>query len=178
MRQVAAFLAVTLMACSGSNSVGTGDGGGGGGSKDGSTSDTGSGAADSGGSHDSSSGGDTSTGHDSGGGGDTGVSDTGGGDAGCENACIAANMAGYKLFVGDELKSCGCGGSAPCKSMCTSECADPSTLTSTSPCGECLSTQEDMGEGSSCTVSSGISCLTNKTCSAFVKCEEACMKMM
>jgi hypothetical protein len=174
MRRMAVLLALVTAACS-SSSPSTGPTPDGGGGRDGAT-DTGTGPVDSGGGG-SDTGTDSPVNTDSGmvaeGGSETGPSEAGG-DAGCTGNCIANNMAAFKKFEGYELMDCGCASGSACASMCTAECADPSSLTTTSPCGMCLDTQADMGESSSCTVSAGTSCILDSTCSAFVKCAMAC----
>jgi hypothetical protein len=169
MRTILVLLPLALLACSGSNLT----------NADGGAKPEGGSKTDSGGSnHDA--GADSQVVHDSGkspeGGTDARVEAGGeaGGDAGCQANCVTAHMAGYLKFQGYELSSCGCAAGAPCSSQCTAECADPASLTTTSPCGICLSTQENMGMGSSCTVSAGTTCFFDATCSAFVMCEQAC----
>ena len=93
----------------------------------------------------------------------------------CEAACRASNMAAYVVFAGYELNSCGCGIGSPCESVCTMECANPSTLTLASACGSCLNDTASEGSNSTCTVAAGITCVTDSACGPFVACEMKCM---
>ena len=105
-----------------------------------------------------------------------GPGDGGGGDAAvCEQNCIDNNMAAYTKFAGYELQSCACASGSVCASMCTAECMNPSTLSMNSPCGVCLTNEAGKGTASTCTVSAGLMCIGDSTCSAFVTCEQACM---
>ena len=87
----------------------------------------------------------------------------------------AEQHGGVPEVRGQQLQYCGCKASMACASQCTAECADPTTLTQTSPCGQCLLGQAAMGMGSSCTVSGYIAkCLSDPDCSAFANCGMAC----
>jgi hypothetical protein len=104
----------------------------------------------------------------------TGGMGTGGG-ANCQMDCINNNMAAAQKFEGYELKECACTSGAPCASMCTAECANPSTLSQSSPCGMCLLNEAGKGTSSACTNKAGIQdCLPDSTCAPFVQCIIAC----
>jgi hypothetical protein len=120
--------------------------------------------------------GDDSGSDDSGPGDDAGSDDAGetGDAATCAENCATENPTAFKSFEGDELQSCACASSTPCASDCTSECATPSTLTESSPCGQCLLQQAEQGESSSCTISAGETCEGNATCKPFVSCVLGC----
>ena len=124
------------------------------------------------------------------GGGDAGSGD--GGDAGtsCRGTCVANHAAGYQKFTGYILKECGCpaagpdggtdagvvvdAGGPPCESECTAQCADPTTLTSTSPCGTCLAQEGAKGTASTCTDKAALVDCTDTECAAFVACALPC----
>lgn len=92
----------------------------------------------------------------------------------CLDACEANNPAAYVLFAGYELTNCACQAGAPCAGACTAECANPTTLTSTSTCGVCLAAQEAMAANSSCIVTAAETCFGNAACSPLLTCGEAC----
>jgi hypothetical protein len=100
----------------------------------------------------------------------------GGGDGGCASNCVKANMAGYiQFFEDDELQSCACAAmTTPCNSMCVSECATPSTLTASSPCGVCLKDQAGMGSASACSATATTTCMGQSSCAAFLTCVQGC----
>lgn len=172
----ALFVASALIACSSSSSSGTTP------SNDGGNGDTG--VPPSGDSGMPPNGDSGNPGTDSGNPGtDSGVSsdssvpptDGGGDAAACEQNCINNNMAGYTKFAGYQLQNCGCASGSVCTAMCTAECMNPSTLTMNSPCGTCIFNEANKGAASACTVTAGVACLGDSTCSPFVTCEQACM---
>jgi hypothetical protein len=92
----------------------------------------------------------------------------------CITMCETDNVVAYETFVGYELKDCGCAAGTPCAGLCTAECADPSTLTATSPCGMCLESQTLKAMSSPCTVNAGTTCIGDPKCASFVSCGLAC----
>jgi hypothetical protein len=92
----------------------------------------------------------------------------------CLQMCETSNVTAYETFVGFELKDCGCMAGGSCASVCTAACADPSTLTGTSPCGMCLTSQTLDEMGSACTTTAGETCIGDTQCAPFVECALAC----
>jgi hypothetical protein len=89
----------------------------------------------------------------------------------CQMCCINGNMQAATVFEGYELKECGCAQGSPCVSMCTAECADPTKLMMNTPCGQCLLNQANMGTGSACTVTAGLTdCANDPMCAPFINC--------
>ncbi len=96
------------------------------------------------------------------------------------------------MFEGYLLKECGCfggdagsgtGGSSsdggnsasPCASECASDCSDPSGVTQSSPCGQCLLAQADEGTKSPCTEKAGLTdCGNDSKCEPFLACALSC----
>src|SRR5262249_23946221 len=88
-----------------------------------------------------------------------------GGDAGhCTMNCINSNMTAAQKFEVDEVMSCGCGATGPCKTQCTAECANPSTLMQSTPCGMCLLAEANKKTMSTCTVAAAGVCQADTTC--------------
>jgi hypothetical protein len=84
-------------------------------------------------------------------------------------------MTAAQAFEGYQLKECGCQPAAPCANDCTAECADPTKLAQTTPCGMCLLAEAGKGTSSTCTAKAGLSdCLPDPNCKAFVQCVLAC----
>jgi hypothetical protein len=97
------------------------------------------------------------------------------GDAGCDLNCASANPAAYQKFNTDLLNACGCTASQACSASCTSECTNPSApVDPGSACGQCLASQEGLGQNSSCVSSGATNCLLDSTCSPFVSCAMNC----
>jgi hypothetical protein len=155
----ALLVPVALFACGSSTNSGgggnTGTGGHTGGSTGSTTSDTGS---------------TTTT--------DTGSTTTSSATGSCTAACAAAHPAGYQAFQGYVLKECGgCGsdaGTAACSASCTAECADPTKLNGTSPCGACLTTEAGKGLGSTCVLTAATADCKDAECVAFLGCAQPC----
>jgi len=96
-------------------------------------------------------------------------------DADCTTQCINNNPTASQKFEGYELKECGCVTGSPCAAMCTAECADPTKLAMTTPCGMCLLAEAAKKTASACTTKAATSdCVPDPMCSAFVTCVLAC----
>jgi len=98
-------------------------------------------------------------------------------DAGlCVKACETSHAAAYAKFIGYELQECGCANAAACVAECTAECANPTTLTGASPCGQCLITQVDMGSSSTCSLRAELTdCESDAVCRPFLTCVQTCV---
>ena len=58
---------------------------------------------------------------------------------------------------------------------CSSTCANPSTFTPGSPCGQCLLAQEALKGGSPCTVMAALNlCQPDPVCQPYLACALAC----
>ncbi len=106
----------------------------------------------------------------------TSTSSSSSGASACQTACINNNTAAYAVFENDLLSDCGCAAASPCVSECGGSCtsAKPNSTPPDAACTQCLDAQESQGQGSTCTTSAGIACLTDQTCTAFVTCAEGC----
>jgi len=93
----------------------------------------------------------------------------------CQQACVDNNPTTYQKFDSYELTECGCAANSPCHASCTAECANPSTLTQSSPCGTCLQAEFNKENGSVCTIHAAINdCLPDPACAQFVNCLLTC----
>jgi hypothetical protein len=92
----------------------------------------------------------------------------------CLQGCGLKDPPGEQRFTTYELKECGCAG-GPCAMVCSGACANPSTFTPGSPCGQCLLAQEALKMGSTCTVKAALNdCQPDPVCVPFLACALSC----
>ena len=94
----------------------------------------------------------------------------------CLQGCGLMDPPGEQRFTTYELKRCGCvGATPPCAMVCAGTCANPSSLTLGSPCGQCLLAQEALKQGSPCTVTAALNdCQPDPVCAPFLACALQC----
>jgi hypothetical protein len=82
---------------------------------------------------------------------------------------------GATKFEGFTLQECGCATGSPCLATCTAECANPATITQTSPCGLCLGAEQAKGVASACIIKAALTdCSADPTCGPFLACAQPC----